>query len=336
MRHQGQAKCKIVEVHKKTCSCSEDYDSETEQCVAKTANPEVEFDNQGRLLTWEYDTNNQGLRCPAIVQQPEKPDCDNGSDNQPSVERGNPVNCHTGRKTQREIFATTKGGLVLSATYRSGINDQAGDWKFFDYPKLSIKSYPGSDIATATIEFPSGAKYLFKNEASDWDSFAATEGDLSESSEGGYSYVSPAGNEYHFNKASGNYYLTSKVTAVNGDQTSLYYSGNQLSRITDHLGYSYSLDYNSQGQLAQATSIDGLRTGFSYNASGMLQKVHFNARQAVQGNLADAHQIALTRKVIVRQSLLKSLIKCALMAQFLSLITSIMPAMVVYITFLQL
>ena len=209
----------------------------------------------------------------------------------------NGVHLPTGVKEEANTdisFGGARGGLALSRVYTTdlvlvgtGTYGQFGKGTRSNYEIKLIgdfaQSGAGKIVWPNQVLFQSGdrteaggVQFNYSSTAADGSMVFTTSqygemlGDtISKMSNGSYQYRFKSGDMMTFDSTGS---LTSMVDR-NNNTTSLTYTGNNLTRVTDSVGRSINMTYDGQGRITSATDPIGRTWTYSYNPAGYLSAV---------------------------------------------------------------
>lgn len=197
-----------------------------------------------------------------------------------------PVNLSSGAKHEfaNDIsFGGSRGGIILNRIYSHDLAGQGsiqafGRWTHnFDF-RLS-GAFMAANGEAGRLRLPGQARGLLfsldRTEADGTRVFKTTAApgqlgdELRRLTNGTFEYRNARNNRLFFN-ATGR--ITSVVTAT-GNTTTLTYTGNNLTRITDSVGRYITLFYDANNRVQTVTDPLGRVTAYSYNGDGFLLNV---------------------------------------------------------------
>ncbi len=197
-----------------------------------------------------------------------------------------PVNLASGAKNEfaNDVsFGGSRGGIVLNRIYSHDLAGQGsiqafGRWTHnFDFRVSGAFMSPTGEAGR--LKLPGQARGLLFNldrtEADGVRVFKTTAApgqlgdELRRLTNGTFEYRNAHNNRMFFDAAG----RMTSVTTATGNTTSLTYTGNNLTRITDSVGRYVSLAYDANNRVQTVTDPLGRVTSYSYNGDGFLLNV---------------------------------------------------------------
>lgn len=189
--------------------------------------------------------------------------------NEPSSNKGNPINISIGNKFQHEVDITGTGAYPL--TFERFYNSTTGSWRHNYSEKLTITDY--SNVKKITLSFADGRGTSFTESGNTIISAPTELGKLSKIANG-YQYVSPFNDIYDFNE------LGALTRTVNNN--GLVHNIKQISdtehSVSDSFGKSITFTQDKNGQPLSVKTSDGRKVIYDYDTQERLIKVTQNGR----------------------------------------------------------
>ncbi|MEM9103397.1 MAG: RHS domain-containing protein, partial [Pseudomonadota bacterium] len=185
------------------------------------------------------------------------------------TQRGNPISCATGVKTQKETLYQGAGPHALSVKlfYRShDLNHHAGGYWLTSH---DIKMGEDEKVKSKFIEFPNGNRYYFplKPDTNTYASARPKFGKLLHDKEDNSWIYTYRDITYRFI----NNRLISK-TNLQGFTQTYFYENDRLTKITNHFGQSIQYRYNN-GRVDEIATPDGNIYSLNYNSDGLIEQI---------------------------------------------------------------
>jgi len=218
---------------------------------------------------------------------PNVPPADNPGEDDPCSDSitGDPVDLSTGMKIEPAIdiaFGGARGGLMLARVYTSDLALLRVNGRFglgtrdsYDIRLTGTFSTNGAG-RLVTPEEGTGRLYSYVRTDSDGALVFATStlarrlGDVLRKFSGGtFEYRSSDGSVMRFDSVG----KLSATVDPNGNASTFAYTGSNLTRVTDSVGRSITLDYDGSNRIIRAADPLGRVWKYSYDSGGRLNKV---------------------------------------------------------------
>jgi RHS repeat-associated protein len=210
--------------------------------------------------------------------------------NQPGCKAADPVDCASGdfAQTFTDVSISGRGpGLQVTRTYNS-LNASTTGLFGYGWSSTLDQSLTNTEDGTALITLDDGSLITAAPDGSGGYTIpASADATLQHNSDGTYTLTEHATQRLTFSAAG----KLLSISDLNGNATTLSYTGTQLTTITDASGRTLTVTLDASGRMSTLTDPLGRRTNYEYDSAGNLVSVTDPAGRVWHFKYDEAHRL---------------------------------------------